>query len=353
MTVYEERMQLSHYRELYPLKEDGTVQLVRDDRTGELFVKKTLDVCRRDVCLSLAAQPVPGMPRIFSVAQLGEKTVLIEEYVNGRTLQNLLDERHMLPPEYALSVFRSVAQTVQALHSRTPAVIHRDIKPDNIILGSNGRVYLTDVDAAKPFEPGAARDTVLFGTAGYAAPEQYGFGGSGAQTDIYALGVLLNVMVTGALPAEMHAVGRIGKAVEKATRMDPRQRYASAEEFLSDVFGGEATVRIRRLRRFLPPGMRGRDPVKIIFAALGYVFLIWLSATLEFENASTVFSLTLDRIGFFVGVLLAILFCGDYLGVRTAHLLKNIKNRFLHAVLTVLIGVFLFIMPVLLCSMFE
>ena len=353
MTVYDERTQLSRYRELYPLKEDGTVQLVRDDQTGELFVKKTLDVCRRDVCMALVSQPVPGMPRICSVTPFGENTVLIEEYINGRTLQNILDDNKTLPEDYALSVFRSVAETVRSLHSRTPAVIHRDIKPDNIIICPDGRVFLTDIDAAKPYEPGIVRDTVLIGTAGYAAPEQYGFGGSGIQTDIYALGVLLNVMVTGSLPAEESATGLIGRLVEKSTRMDPAQRYTSVDEMLSDAFGKKIIKKEAKIRRFLPPGMRSGDPVKIAFALLGYVFLIWMSATLKFEGSAGFWDLFIDRISFFTGAILSIFFCGDYLGVRTQHLLKNVKKPIINVLLTILITFFLFFLPILVFSFFK
>lgn len=346
MSVFDDRAHLSRYRELYPLKDDGTVQLVRDDRTGELFVKKTLEVCRRDVCESFVRDHVPGMPRIFSVTALGEQTVLIEEFINGRTLGNLIEEKHTLSGEFALSVFRSVAGAVRALHSRTPAVIHRDIKPDNIIIGTDGNVFLTDISAAKPYEPGLSRDTVLIGTAGYAAPEQYGFGGSGVQTDIYALGVLLNVMVTGVLPSETAAKGHIGSIVEKATRMDPSQRYASVGEMLEDAFGKETEEVKMDRRRFLPPGIRSGDPVKTVFALAGYIVLIGLSLTLEVKDASTAV-LVLNRIGFFCGAFSAILFWGDYLGVRTRHLLRKIKTPALHAVLAALIGLFLFMLPAL------
>ena len=353
MTVYEERTLLSRYRELYPLKEDGTVQLVRDDRTGELFVKKTLDVCRRDVCLSLVSAPVAGMPRIRSLTPMGEQTVLIEDYVNGRTLQNLLDEKHTLSEEYALTVFHSVADTVRLLHARTPAVIHRDIKPDNIILCADGRIFLTDIDAAKPFEPGIVRDTVLFGTAGYAAPEQYGFGGSDVRTDVYALGVLLNVMVTGALPTEIPAGGKIGELVEKATRMDPAGRYTSVEEMLTDAFGRTSKENKKPKLRFLPPGMRSGDPVKIALAGVGYAFLIWTTVNLSFEDAATPGDMLMNRISFLAGALLAIFFCGDYLGVRSEHLFKNVKSRAVYVLLTVLIAFFLFFLPFLVLSGFK
>lgn len=352
MAVYDDRMQLSRYRELYPLKDDCTVQLVRDDRTGELFVKKTLDICRRDVCESLVAQPVPGMPRIYSVTLVGEQTVLIEEYINGRTLQDIIDENGELRKEQALPIFRRIAETVQRLHNRNPEIIHRDIKPDNIIICADGSAFLTDVDAAKPFEPGLPRDTVLFGTAGYAAPEQYGFGGSGVYTDIYALGVLLNVMVTGRQPRETCADGLIGRVVGKATQMEPSQRYKSVGEMLADIFGKEAVNHERGWLRFMPPGMRSGDLLTSVLSAIGYILLIYLSATLDFASGSKTVNI-INRIGFFISVMFAILFYGDYLEIRTRSLLRKIKNPVLRIVLSVIIGMILFCIPAFICTFFD
>lgn len=347
------RARLTRYREILPLKDDGTVQLVRDDLTGTLFVKKTLSVCRRDVLQSLRAQPAPGMPRIREVADMGDVTVLVEDFVNGRTLGNLLESARVLEERQALTVFRAVAEAVKALHDRTPAVIHRDIKPENVLLAEDGRVFLLDVDAAKPAEPGLRRDTVLIGTVGYAAPEQYGFGGSDRQTDIYALGVLLNVMLTGFLPGERQAPGKSGAVIARATRMDPTQRYATVDELLTDLFGRQPEEKPTGRRRFLPPGMRGGDPVKTVLSAVGYALLIWLSCSIDYTNAYGRLDLIVNRVGFFVSVMLGILFFGNYLDIQTKLGLTKMQSKARRTAATVTLGIVLILLPPLLIAIGE
>ena len=84
---------------------------------------------------------------------------------------------------------------LEALHSMTPPIIHRDIKPSNIIITSYNYAMLLDFNAAKQFSGQNESDTVLIGTPGYAAPEQYGFGSSSPKTDIYSLGIVLREML--------------------------------------------------------------------------------------------------------------------------------------------------------------
>ena len=110
-----------------------------------------------------------------------------------------------------------------------PPIIHRDIKASNIIISQEGTVTLLDMDAAKWYRDQSDRDTKLIGTYGYAAPEQYGFGASDERTDIYSIGVLLNVTLTGCLPSQKMAEGRIGAVIEKCVKLDPKERYASVK----------------------------------------------------------------------------------------------------------------------------
>lgn len=101
------------------------------------------------------------------------------------------------------------------MHSYYLPIIHRDIKPSNVIVTNDGIVKLLDMNAAKYYKGNAEEDTHLIGTVGYAAPEQYGFGESSVQTDIYALGVLLNYLIVGDIPKKGLSSGQIGRIVEK------------------------------------------------------------------------------------------------------------------------------------------
>ena len=102
--------------------------------------------------------------------------------------------------------------------------VHRDIKPENIILRGRDAI-LIDFDAARIHKPAMETDTQILGTVGFAAPEQYGISQSDLRADIYSLGVLINVMLTGEHPSRALASGRMGRIVERCTRVNPAKRY--------------------------------------------------------------------------------------------------------------------------------
>lgn len=102
--------------------------------------------------------------------------------------------------------------------------VHRDVKPENIILRGDNAV-LIDFDAARFHKPENSADTQILGTTGFAAPEQYGLSQSDVRTDIYALGVLINVMLTGEHPSRNLAKGRMGRIVDRCTHVNPQRRY--------------------------------------------------------------------------------------------------------------------------------
>ena len=100
-------------------------------------------------------------------------------------------------------------------------------------IGPRGRVVLIDLNASR-MTTVASKDTQIMGTVGYASPEQLGISQSDARTDIYAAGVLLNVMLTGKHPTQGYAKGHLGTVVRKCTALNPDDRYQSAEK-LSDM----------------------------------------------------------------------------------------------------------------------
>ena len=127
----------------------------------------------------------------------------------------------------ARRVLKGVCRALSVLHERN--LVHRDVKPENVLIGPNGRVVLIDFNASRRISA-ASRDTVVMGTVGYASPEQLGVAQSDARTDIYAAGVLLNVMLTGRHPSEELARGRAGRIVRKSTQVNPDDRYPTAEK---------------------------------------------------------------------------------------------------------------------------
>jgi eukaryotic-like serine/threonine-protein kinase len=129
---------------------------------------------------------------------------LAMEYVQGRTLRDLLRRRGHLDPRTALIVFESVVAALAAAHHA--GLVHRDMKPENVLLADDGRVKVADfglaraISSASSVTAGAGTGGVLIGTVAYLAPEQVERGIAGPRSDVYAAGILLFEMLTGQAP---------------------------------------------------------------------------------------------------------------------------------------------------------
>lgn len=174
----------------------------------------------------LYAIRTPHLPLIYDVITVDDGQIVLEEFIEGVTISEVMESGsyHYLGTR---KVIRSVCRALQVLHNRH--LVHRDIKPENVVIGKDGRVVLVDFNAARRISA-VGKDTVIMGTVGYASPEQLGVAQSDARTDIYAVGVLLNVMITGKHPSEQLAKGKAGRIVRKCTCINPDERYQSAEK---------------------------------------------------------------------------------------------------------------------------
>lgn len=214
------------------LKENsrGSVELLRHKRTGQRVI------CRRyagsgEVYRRLMGVSSPNLPAVFETAERDGRVITLEEYITGDTLDALLRGCPLTEGE-TRRIVRDVCAGLWVLHSM--AAVHRDVKPENIIL-SGDRTVLIDFDSARMNKPEAAGDTRVLGTIGYAAPEQFGLAQSDCRTDIYAVGVLLNVMLTGEHPSKRLAAGRLGRVVSRCTMMDPNKRYRDIPHLLPEL----------------------------------------------------------------------------------------------------------------------
>jgi len=193
----------------------------------------------------------PNLPKIVAYFEEKGKYYLVMDYIDGQNLQHILDSTSgFLPERQVLAWTEELCDVLSYLHSLTPPVIFRDLKPANIMLTKRGEIKLIDFGIARLFDPRKATDTLKMGTPPYAAPEQYyGRGQTSARSDIYGLGATLYHLLTKTVPVESgHRVvpqptdlvspqrlnPQISDATEKvilkAMATDAGQRYRSADE---------------------------------------------------------------------------------------------------------------------------
>ena len=203
--------------------------LVRKKSDGLLAVascyERRIFPIRPDIdCLKELASP--GLPRYYGQYENDEMLCIVREYIKGETLDAYALDRHLSVRDI-IALLLLLCDILETLHTHVPPVVHRDIKPENIIVRPDGSLVLIDFDIARVVRAGAGSDTVLFGTRGYAPPEQYGFGQTDARADIYAFGVLLRFLVTGSTRENPNITIRsdLQAIIDRCTAFSPKERY--------------------------------------------------------------------------------------------------------------------------------
>ena len=209
--------------EVLSRKNDGTVLKLRHRETGKDLVLRSYprQLEAYGILVTLCCD---NLPRILDVLPMEDGQIVLEEFISGMTVAQLM-QLHRYTRKGARQVMAAVCHAMGVLHSR--GLVHRDIKPENVMATDDGRVVLIDFNASRQVGTGS-RDTVIMGTVGYVSPEQLGLSQTDARTDIYAAGVLYNVMLTGQHPSVDIARGKAGRIVRKCTAVNPDDRYRTA-----------------------------------------------------------------------------------------------------------------------------
>jgi serine/threonine-protein kinase len=199
----------------------------------------------------------PNIVSVYDVGQQDDTHYIVMEYVEGRNLNDIIKERAPLQPDEAV---RIAAQICDALdHAHNNQIIHRDIKPHNILIGKNGRVKVTDFGIARAVTSSTITQTgSVVGSVHYLSPEHAKGVVTGEKSDLYSLGVVLYQMVTGRLPflgespisvalkhlqdgfeeprqVNPHIPQSLENVILRAMRKNPGERYDSAREMLDDL----------------------------------------------------------------------------------------------------------------------
>ena len=323
----------TRYTDIASLNEKHGVFLVRDESSGRMYVKKILKTYNLEVYERLRNAKIKGLPEIFHMDENDGELIVIEQYISGETVDSILKNRGAIPEDQVRDIAVKLCDILTDLHSMDPPVIHRDIKPSNVMVTSMGEVMLLDLNAAKLEDAEKAEDTVLLGTYGYAAPEQFGFGSSTVQTDIYAVGMLMNTMLLGEYSKDIVQGSILSGIIEKCVMIRAEDRYKSAAELRSAL----KSPKKKRISA-VPPGFRSGNPLHMFVAILGYTAIASISLSLETRTQINHPMITwYERIWCLVIVLAMLLFAADYLGIQQKIPLCRSKN-----ILLKMIGVVLF-----------
>ncbi|MBQ5543120.1 MAG: protein kinase [Erysipelotrichales bacterium] len=267
------------YQELYHLDGAGR-SVVMDRKNQRICVRKVLDVYNPEVFAWLGTHHHPHVAAVYETEKTEDgKLAVLEEFTEGETLEKLLDQ-NVLSGEEKFRLLLEILDGVSFLHSAEPPIIHRDLKPSNIIVSKDRHAKVIDYDAAKIYRADEKRDTVLIGTEGSAAPEQYGFGSSARQTDIYGLGILIKKM----FPEESW----VKPVITKATKIDPDDRYDSVPAMKASLKNRYAFrhIPVPEVIRFNIPGFRSGNLWYSLLALAGYGLLLWVILSFEVHDAN-------------------------------------------------------------------
>ncbi len=252
-----------------------TTRLCVYEPTGKLFVLKSVGLAQKASYEALLALNNPHLAKILYVAETADRAEVVCEYISGDTLADLIRGGRCLTSDTAVRIAADICDGLSDMHRL--GYVHRDINPNNIIVSSDGHAVIIDYGIARCFSQGKNTDTVILGTPGYAAPEQFGFSQSDARTDIYAVGVLLNVMLTGKFPNEKKAQNGLGRVIDKCIEIDLRQRYHRIDDLKNALsrknFGNGPMDRVVRQI----PGIRNQYTIVVILAVIGYLFVILMT----------------------------------------------------------------------------
>ena len=199
------------------------------DTTGSFVVIKYIKLANLPYS-SLKAMGKSLWPEVIYCAEDEASTIVVEEFINGKSFEELLESKRYLTETRARELLLQFCDGLIMLHRK--GIIHRDIKPSNIILqavGGHDFVRLIDYDAARIVKEEQKEDTRLLGTKGYAPPEQYGYGQTDQRSDIYSLGITFLEML-----GENYN-GWLRPILQKCTEVDARSRYQTVTELKSDL----------------------------------------------------------------------------------------------------------------------
>ncbi len=275
------------------LDRDVALKLIRSDIAEDADM---LERFKREIQLSSKVTH-PNVLRVFDLGESDAIKFLTMQFVDGRDLSTILKKQGKLPTERLVKIFRQMAEGLKAAHDQ--GVIHRDLKPQNIMIDAHDHVYVTDFGLAKSAgQSGMTQTGAVIGTPFYMSPEQVRGEAVTPQSDIFALGVILYQMAAGVVPftgatpfevmmariqkparpiAELNAdlPVYLRRVIERCLAVDPALRYQSVADILADLEteSFKTSLRYRAMtRRWVKPTVYGTIAAVVLAASGLFIY---------------------------------------------------------------------------------
>ena len=277
---------LNLYRDLTNVGDDMSAHLVQHVESGKTYVKKELRNYDRSVFEYIKMRDIAGIPHIVDIIEnFGEGRrpdvlIVIEEYIAGSTLREVLDAYGPVKPDIALDYMIQLCEILKPLHDRKRPIVHCRITPENVMITQNGRLYLINFDAAREIDPDIPdssykTDMSVKSHSAYIASGQFEYLPVEPQTDILECGSFFREMISGVSPAsptprvpilDRPEVEILEPIIQKCTETEPSRRYADAVELLAAL--EEIVPEFRRLIAARTPTSRKKMLLTFLTALL-------------------------------------------------------------------------------------
>lgn len=234
--------QLSEYKIIALLQKCEKKETLLTEKNGRKYIIKisygTYNcMLHTEAKVSLQKEKFPFFPYVIDCFDFEGSTYLLREYIEGETIQELIERKGVLSLQEALPLMLKLCDCLITLQSVNPPLIYRDLKAANVLFTSSGSCYLLDMGTVRNYNEEADMDTSFMGTSAVAAPEQYGARQTDKRTDVYGFGMLFYYILTGEFqPAkEIKKSSELLKLIEnrkaagiikKCTAFDPDNRYS-------------------------------------------------------------------------------------------------------------------------------
>lgn len=227
-------MDYKNYKIIQVMKKSDRAEIsfAAVDGLDNPVVVKHLQGANADIYRAIARIQSPHIPKIHFMEEQEAALCIVEEYIDGRTLDVYLAEENLTDIQ-KLELGVQLCEALEALHQESFPIIHRDIKPSNILITGDGVLKIIDFDASRQYKTEKnTSDTRLLGTIEYAAPEQFGYTQTDVRSDVYSIGVVFSEIEMEKNAAFLKEWKRI---IDKCTSFAPENRYGSVSELKKKV----------------------------------------------------------------------------------------------------------------------